>query len=404
VLVLTDGGGHATAFSDAIGICGLELADVAGTTRAALEEALPERCSRQNPIDFAGEAEADPEIIARALRPSVSDAGVAAAVVVGHFGGYHLIAGARVAPKEAAAAKALVRVARESGKPVFLHSVHGDRDLEPLRILREGGVPVFRRLELAARVLRGLRTGADYARRLPSIAPADSARPRPIIDDLLAKATFGPRLVLLEPESRELLRRCGIEVPSWREANSAEDCRRAVVELGGSCALKVIAPEAVHRSELGGVRLNVTPADAAATYRALVDQLDGKVQLRSVLVTAMIADGTEFVVGATRDPQFGPVLMAGAGGIRVELERDVAFRLAPVTAREAGEMLSATKLAPLFDEFRGRPALDLAGLTQLVMKVSEIMIGLPEVSEIDLNPVIVTERDFGIADARIALR
>lgn len=405
VLVLTDGGGHATTFADAAGTCGLEVADLTPMTQARLHEALPERCSRQNPIDFAGEAEADPEIIGRALRIGAADPNVAAVVIVGHFGGYHLIAGARLAPKEIAAAGAIGTAARESRKPVFLHSVHGDRELPPLQILRESGIPVFRRLELPARILRGLRAGARYARRSPCTTDYQgSPGARWAVDDLLGRAIEGNRPVLLEPESRELLSRCGIEIPAWREVNSAEECHRAVVELGGNCALKAIAPEAIHRTELGAVMLNVTSAEAHSAYNRLVARLDGKLQLRSVLVTAMITDGTEVVVGATRDLQFGPVLMVGSGGVRVELERDVAFRLAPVTGQEVAEMLAATRLGPLFRGYRGRPALDLERFTKLVVKIGDIIVGLPAISEIDLNPVIVSEHGLGIADVRVALR
>jgi acetyltransferase len=177
-----------------------------------------------------------------------------------------------------------------------------------------------------------------------------------------------------------------------------------VEELGGRCAIKAIAPGAVHRSDLGGVMLNVAAADAAAAYGALADRVQGKVRLRSVLVTAMIPEGTEFAVGALRDPQFGPVLMAGSGGIRVELDRDVAFRLAPVADRDVAEMLAATRLGPLFQGFRGRPPLDLDQMTELVTKLGDIMTRLPEIAEVDLNPVIVSEHGIALADVRVALR
>ncbi len=405
VLVLTDGGGHATTFADAIGTCGLALADLTAETQAALGRMLPERCSRHNPIDFAGEAEGDPEVIGRALQIGLADPNVATAVMVGHFGGYHLIGGERILPKETAAAKALVDVARSAGKPVFVHSVHGDRDFEALRILRDGGVATFRRLEVPARILSGLRTAARYAGRVPPEMHRQSGFEVPVVlDDLLAKAVPGARPLLLEPEARELLRRCGLDIPPWREVNSPDGCRRAVEELGGLCAIKAIAPGAVHRSDLGGVMLDVAAADAAAAYGALVDRVQGKVRLRSVLVTAMIPEGTEFAVGALRDAQFGPILMAGSGGIRVELDRDVAFRLAPVADRDVAEMLTATRLGPLFRGFRGRPPLDLVKMSELVTKLGDVMIRVPEIAEVDLNPVIVTEHGIALADVRVALR
>ena len=406
VAVLTDGGGHATLFCDAAGLVGLTAPAPGKSAGEALRALLPPRCPITNPIDFAGVAEGDPDAVPKALEICLADPQVGSAVMLGHFGGYHKIGGMGLLPREEAAAREMVKVAQRSGKPFILHSVHGAHKLPPLEVLREAGIPVCRAIEMPAKILSGLRLAAEnreQARLQPQRVspPGASAAIEPFIRDA-ANSSHGRWIT--EPEGRQVLEAYGIKVPPSITVGKASDAARALKQFGTSCVLKLIAPEALHKTEIGGVVLNVGPRDAKKTYERLSSLLPGGARgAHRVLVTPMIRGGTELVCGAFRDPQFGPVVMAGLGGIHVELLRDVSFRLAPLDVLEARRMLAELKIARLFEGYRGAAPLAREAMAELLVGLSELISDRAEIREIDLNPVFVDEKEASIADVRIML-
>ncbi|MGE0154281.1 MAG: acetate--CoA ligase family protein [Reyranellaceae bacterium] len=398
IAVLTDGGGHATLASDALGAAGLAMADFAPGTVRALGTLLPERCPRHNPVDFAGEAEGNPDVIPHALELVLADQSVGAAVIVGHFGGYHLIGGPSLAPLEDRAADRIVEVAARMGKPVLLHSVHGDRDLPALARLEAGGVPVFRRIEMPATVLHGM----HQAFRLGNL-PARSPTAYAMADALPADPDARRRQALSEAQGRALLAQEGLPLPPCRLVASARECRAAVEEFARPCALKMAPPQAIHKSELGGVLLDVAAAEAEAGFERLAAGMRQHGLEPCVLVTPMAKGEVECVVGAFRDPQFGPVVMAGLGGTRVELLGDVAFRLAPLAPAEVEAMLAETSLGRIFAGHRGRPRLALEPFATLICAIGDLMCRRDAIVEVDLNPVLVGADAATVVDVRIAL-
>jgi acetyltransferase len=400
IVVLTDGGGHATTACDALGSAGLAMADFAAKTRAGLAALLPPRCPRDNPIDFAGEAEGNPDVIPQALALALADENVGGAVIVGHFGGYHLIGGSSLAPLEIAAAERIVEVAKQAGKPVLVHSVHADRGLPALSRLEAGGLPVFRRIEMPAIVLRGMSDAARF-----SLLPA---RPAPRSGSgkaaLAAQQAGEPqRHFLSEPQSRALLAASGMAIPPSRLAVSGSECREAVEEFGCACALKMAPAAAIHKSDIGGVLLDVFAADAEAAFARLAARMRQLDLEPSVLVTPMAKGNVECVIGGFRDRQFGAVVMAGLGGTRVELLNDVAFRLAPLAREEVDAMLAETSLGRIFAGHRGAARLDLDSFATLLCGVSELMQRDERIVELDLNPVLVSAEAAIVLDARIAM-
>lgn len=400
IAVLTDGGGHATLFSDAAGLAGLATPTLSPGTQRALAALLPERCPIANPVDFAGVAEGEPEIIPRALDICLADPAVGAAVMVGHFGGYEHLGGPSLRPRELRAAEDMAAVFRRHGKPVQVHSVHADSAPPAIAALRRAGIPVHRAIEMPAKVLRHLRRATCLADAGAAPATAEISGP-----PVPAERAVGAPPWLQEPEARQLLRDWGIAVPDWQVAASAAGCAEAAARFGGPVALKLIAPGALHKSEVGGVLLGIEGAEAGeAGYRTLVARAEaaGLSQVR-VMVTPMIRGEAELVVGAFRDAQFGPAIMVGMGGILVELLDDVAFRLAPVSEAVARSMLDDLKGKALFSGFRGRPKVDTRAIAALLARLSQMMAACPEIAEIDLNPVILAAGEARIADARIVL-
>ncbi len=213
---------------------------------------------------------------------------------------------------------------------------------------------------------------------------------------------------LPEPEALRLLADYHLPVIGHRLATTPEEAAQAARDLGCPVALKVVSPEIIHKSDVGGVMLNIpTPGDAAAgfaTIRGRVTDHVSRFTFHGVLVSKMAAPGTEVIVGMLRDHQFGPAVMVGLGGIFVELYKDVSFRLPPLSQADARGMLMELKAAPLLRGYRGQPARDLEALAACACGVAQIAAKHPEIQEIDLNPVIAYERGCLIVDAKILVR
>jgi len=218
----------------------------------------------------------------------------------------------------------------------------------------------------------------------------------------------GERRWLSEPDALRLLADYHLPVIAHRMATTPEEAARAARDLGCPVAMKVVASEIIHKSDVGGVMLNVpTPGEASAAFTTIRDRLTphlSRLPIHGILVAKMAGPGTEVIVGMVRDPQFGPAVMAGLGGIFVELYKDVVFRLPPLSQAEARSMLMELKAAPLLRGYRGQPARDLDALAACACTVARIAGEHPEIQEIDLNPVIAYEQGCLIVDAKILVR
>ena len=405
VVVVSDGGGHATLVSDAAARAGLSTPDLSEATQAALADLLPPRSTVNNPVDFAGKAEQEPEIIPRVIDVCLADEGIGSVILAGHFGGYFKDRTEETARRELASAQALAAAVAKHGKPFVLHTEYAHERLPTLEPLRVAGVPAFASLELSARALGYAWRYASHADRpvVATNAATNFVRPdRTAVAAIMREAKGVPRR-LAEPEARALLALYGVPVPPFSVALNAGEAQAAAQKFAVPVAMKLISADVVHKSDAGGVLLNVT-GDAAVEqgYRAL---LETAARLRAgdprVLITPMIASGVEVVVGGLRDEQFGPVVMCGLGGIFVEVLDDVVFRVAPVDTAEALGMIRELRAAKMLGNFRGRPAVDLEALAALLVRVSELLTDLPEVVELDLNPVFASAGGVAIADARM---
>jgi acetyltransferase len=374
-------------------------------TRQALAAVLPPRSGIGNPVDFAGVAEEEPEVVPRVVDIALADPAIGGALIAGHFGGYVKIATEELGRREVAAAEELAAVVARRGKPVILHSIYGGERLPALEPLRSAGVPIYRSLEASARAMGALWQHARTRRAAAETGRAAAEARRSNPDEARVRALLTGRArgeVLSEPECRELIACYGVPVPRWRLVSSAAETADAVEALVSPAALKLVARGVVHKSDVGGVLLGICgPRAAREAWDRLMDaarEADGSDA--RVLVTPMLDPGVETVVGVLRDPQFGPVVMFGLGGVLVEALDDVVFRVAPFGLEEARAMIGEIRGHRLLDAVRGRPAVDRGALADLLVRVSELAADRPELAELDLNPVICTERGAFIADAR----
>jgi acetyl-CoA synthetase (ADP-forming) len=215
------------------------------------------------------------------------------------------------------------------------------------------------------------------------------------------------RKVLLEPEAKLVCVEYGVPVTKFKVAADGKEAAEYADEIGYPVVLKVVSPEIIHKSDAGGVMLNLqNPSDVSDAYRKILENVkkyNANARIVGVLVQEMAPQSTETIVGAIKDPQFGQTVMFGLGGIFVELLKDVSFRIAPITADDAKEMITQLKAYPLLKGFRNSPPADIDALVSILLNTSRLVMDNPEIKELDLNPVLVYQKGAKTVDARIIL-
>ncbi len=397
VAVLADGGGHATLASDALTAEGLPLATLSDRTQARLRQLLGTAASVTNPVDVAGATDRDPALFGDCAKLLFEDDEVDMVLVVGLFGGYQLRFGAHLASAEETAAHAMSEHAGSCGKPLLVQTCYASERTVPQQILRRNAVPILASIDAAARCCAAL------VRRSRFLATAESRSS--FTTTPAASASSTAKHALTEPDARVLLADAGIPTGGWRLVTTVEEARDAVVGFDAPCALKIVSPDIVHKSDVGGVRLNVTVDSAGESFidlfaTARKNQPDATID--GVLVTPM-AYGVELIIGGVRDQTFGPLVAFGAGGTLVELLHGASFRAAPLTTVEAHELLGEEPVARLLDGYRGAPSVDRSALAALLVTISQLMADRPEIVELDINPVLASGDTFVAADARIVV-
>jgi len=227
------------------------------------------------------------------------------------------------------------------------------------------------------------------------------------IADVIDRAKSQGRTVLTEVESKQVLEEAGIPVVRARLARTAQEASSAANELGFPVVLKIVSPDVTHKSDVGGVRLGLGSAQEVQTaFDEIVDAVKGHqpdARIEGVAVQPMARPGIEVILGMSKDPQFGPVLMFGLGGILVEILKDVAFRIVPLEPRDARQMIREIKGFPVLQGFRGQEPADLEALEKLILRLSAFVEAHPEIEELDLNPVFAYKDGAIAVDARIVL-
>ncbi len=398
VCILSEGGGDCALTADACVRRGMTVPPLSNATRAALAEFIPPNGSTVNPIDLAGW-----EGFAGATACALADDAVDAVLLVGGFAGNFHISPADF-DREMAYVERFCDLVAAQKKPVLVYSYTGYASSRMTERLAEAGVPLFldhhdavNALSVLVEIQR-LRTrheGRIFKAALPPPAPSTGDR-----------AAVG---YLLEPEAKALLRPYGLPFPRELRAESEDAAVAAAAEIGGPVAMKIISEDVVHKSDAGGVRIGVSGEDAVrAAHRDILKSVRRHVpdaRLQGMLLVEMAPDnGEECIIGGLRDPVFGPVVMFGLGGIFVEVLKDVVFRVAPLDARDADEMMDEIAGSALLDGVRGRPPLDRSALRNALLNVSRLLCEHPEISELDLNPVRLYPQGLLALDARVRLQ
>jgi acetyl coenzyme A synthetase (ADP forming)-like protein len=400
LLIVTNAGGPAIMAADAAERFGIPLAEVSHALRARLRTVLPPTASLGNPVDIIGDARSDR--YREALRVIRDDPSADSVIVL-------LTPQAMTEPEETA--REVAGALSKSGKTV-LASFLGEETVRKARsILVKDGIPQYPDPERAVRAL-----GAMIAYRrvrgagIPTGEEADGAgAPPPAVAAILRDALMGGRRTLGEEDSRGVLESYGFRFPRHILARTSVEAVAAFKELGGEAAMKIVSPKILHKTEVGGVRLNLRSAgDVARAFLEItssVRRMAPSVWIEGVSVQEMITGGRELILGMSRDPQFGPLLMFGLGGIHVEVLQDITFRVAPVSRQEAAEMVREIRAYPLLAGFRGEEPADEGAIVEAILTVSRLSLGCPQILELDINPVMVLPKGRGIMaiDSRMSI-
>jgi len=401
VAIVTNAGGPGILAADACEGHGLSVPALAVDTEAVLRSFLPPEASTRNPVDLI--ASARPEQYERAIRAVLADPVIDSVLV---------LFVPPIVTEASDVADAIRRAAVGATKPVAacLMGTHGVP--RALSSLREGHLPSYRFPESAAIALsRAVRYG-EWLRRPEGTIPAlPGVSPERARAAYAAKGTGGAEGRWLDPlEVRAVLEAYEIRMPRTVFVPDGDLASLAAEDLGYPVAVKLVAGTIPHKTDVGGGVLGVADAvgvrEAYARIRTRLVEIGRAAEMAGVVVQEMIPAGVETFVGATHDPSFGPLVAFGIGGVHVELFRDVVFRVHPLTDTDAAEMIEQIRGVKLLDGFRGSPAADRAAIADAVLRVSRLVGDLPEIRELDLNPLVAGMPGKGAVavDARIRVR
>jgi acetyltransferase len=400
--IVSNAGGPAVLATDELLAQGGELAQLSSETLANLDGFLPPHWSKANPIDILGDA--PPERYARTLEIASRDPNIDGLLVV-------LAPQGMTDPQRVA--QALTPYAKLPGKPILAAWMGGKVVAPAIATLNAAGIPTFSYSDTAARAFDYMWRYTYNLRALyetPELAPGTEpfAGARRAADLIVQTVRSQNRSLLTEVESKQLLACYGIPVVETRIAYSAEDAAAQAAAIGFPVVVKVYSHTIVHKTDVGGVKLNLLDAaavqDAYAQIEAAVAQKAGMNSFEGVTVEPMVSlEGYELILGSTVDPQFGPVILFGAGGQLVEVLADRALALPPLNMTLAQRLIEQTRIYKALGGVRGRAPIDLTSLKRILVQLSILLVEQPRIREIDINPLLAAPERIVALDARIIL-
>lgn len=397
--IITNAGGPGVLATDYLTTRGGKLAELSPKTIAKLNEALPPTWSHGNPVDVIGDA--SPVEYRKALEACLADENV---------DGVLTILTVQTVTDPVGTAKELVALGKKSRKPMFA-SWMGERDVWDAReILERGKIPNHRYPESAVEVFLRM---WQYTRNLELLYETPQEAPRRFVPrrdaawHIIRTALMEKRDYLLEHEAKDLLACYDIPVGAHRVATSAKEAGEFAAAIGFPVVLKIISPDALHKTDVGGVKLHIaSKAEAEKAYEDIVASVKKHkpdARIVGVLVEKMLKKRYELLLGAKQDPIFGLIIVFGQGGVAVEIVRDTNFGLPPLNLALARRVIERTKIYEQLKGFRGIPGVDIEDLSFSLQKFAYILMDFPEVREMDINPLLSDEHGSVVVDARILL-
>jgi acetyl coenzyme A synthetase (ADP forming)-like protein len=402
VVIITNGGGAGVMATDEAEEDHLHLLDDYSYLEDVFKECVPPFGSTRNPIDLTGQTGEEGYKIA--LKAALKEERIHGIVVI-------YCEAPLTDPSQVAAFIIEEVEAHKFKKPVVVAFIGGSRSQEAINVLNERGIPTYPEPERAMDALGAFYRWVHFIEAEKKEEPPETlVLPVKEIKSIIDNARKEQRLQLLESEAKQILRLSGFDVPAFWMGSTKEECVRAAQRIGFPVVMKIVSEDIIHKTEVGGVRVGISSVDEVReAYTDIMARARKKypdANLRGIIVCEMVEKGVETILGMSSDPQFGPVVMVGLGGIYVEVLKDVSFRVAPLSRKDAEEMLHEIKTAPLLYGVRGGEKKDIASLEEAIYRLGLLAAETPEIAEMDINPLMVLDKQKGckVVDARITLQ
>ncbi len=396
LVIVSNAGGPAIISTDACSKMGIKMANI-DSIRKKIDEVIPPWGSSRNPVDIVGDADFNRfrNVLDRVLKHKNVSSVITMCTPSGTLDYDKL-------------AEVIVEMSRKHKKTMLASLMGLDEGVTNREILAEGDVPYYTYAEGAIRALKAMLTYSNWILTPPGKITkfkVNKTKAKKIFDSVKKQG----RPNLLEEEGQEVLKAYGFPLPKTQLAKNENEAAKMAKKIGFPVVLKIASPQIVHKSDAGGVKVNLTTeSEVKSAFKQIIanaKKYNKKADIKGCLVVEMVKGGKEIILGCKQEPGMGPVIMLGMGGIYVEVLKDVTFRLAPVSDREANDMIASIKTQKLLEGVRGEKPSDLAKLSECIQRLSQLVTDFEEIKELDMNPVVVMEKGKGckILDVRIGL-
>ena len=396
LVIVSNAGGPAIISTDSCSKLGIKMAKIE-EIRPKIDAVIPPWGSSRNPVDIVGDADFNRfenvlnEVLAHKNVGSVISMCTPSATL-----DYDKLA------------EVIVKMSKKYKKTMLASLMGLDEGITNREILANGDVPYYTYAEGSIRALKAMLRFADWIKTPEgNIAKFDVDKEK--ASKVFDKVKEEGRTNLLEEEGLEILSAYGFPLPKSILAKTEDEAVEAANNIGYPTVMKIASPQIVHKSDAGGVKVNLSSDEEVRdAFKVIVDnakKYDDKAEIKGVLIVEMVKGGKEMIIGSKLEPGFGPVVMLGMGGIYVEILKDVTFRLAPFTDQEANDMISSIKTKKLLEGVRGEKPSDVEKLSECIQRLSQLVTDFREIKELDMNPVLVMEKGEGckILDVRIGI-
>ncbi len=398
IAIVTNAGGPGILATDALERTGLSMARFQYETIHALEQYLPDAASAANPVDVLGDARADRYRFA--LEAVAADP---------HVDGLLVLLTPQAMTEIEATAQAVGMLAQEITKPILACFMGEARVKTGIEILNQAGIPNYPFPERAARAFKAMAEDRQNRSR-PASQTTKFEVDRSAVQELFNQVGAEGRISIGDAEARTILQAYGLRIPRSEVAETPEKAVEIASQIGFPVVLKIASPDILHKTDVGGVKIGLRDAEEVRdAYELMVYRAQRylpEARLWGCLVQEMVpSGGIEVLVGMNRDPQFGPLMTFGLGGIFVETLKDVTFRVVPFSSTEAEQMLGEIRAHAILDGVRGKPALDKSAIVDAILRIAQLVQDFPDIAELDINPLMVYPREQGAIaiDMRLVL-
>jgi len=396
LVFVSNAGGPAIISTDACSKLGIKMAKIE-EIRKKIDAVIPPWGSSRNPVDIVGDA--DFKRFENVLNEVLKHKNVGSVISM-------------CTPSATLnydkLAEVIVSMSKKYKKTMLASLMGLDEGITNREILAKGDVPYYTYAEGSIRALKAMLTFTNWVKNSPGKITKFNVK-KNTVKKILDNAKKEKRSALLEEEGQEILRAYGFPLPASKLAKSKKEAVAASKKIGYPVVLKIASPQIIHKSDAGGVKVNLQNAkDVENAFDTIIKnakKYNKKADIKGVLVVEMVKGGKEMIIGSKLEPGFGPVVMLGMGGIYVEVLKDVTFKLAPMTNIEADDMISSIKTKKILEGVRGEKPSDIKKLSECIQRLSQLVSDFNEIKELDMNPVLVMEKNKGckVLDVRIGL-